>query len=863
MKKYINPGAVTASLFILLICSGLKSFSQSLNYDTTFNGWNAKVHLPWNYYQTQDSFQLIVFFPGWGEVGSDISKLLVAGPHKYLANGWNGNVLIGTDTVKFIIVSLQPAAAYPAEVFINTRLASIRSVYRERSNSIHLTGLSHGGWCSSTFVTGDAYGGPYTYAGQIASVVEVQGVKPDDNSPYPNLFDNFANAGGRLLGFEQVNDGRDVPTRVNRMNSTVANSAIFVPTNFGGGGHCCWDNFYGGSSAPNNFTLDGISQNLYQWMARQGTIGGGGGNQSPTANAGSNQTVALPASSASLSGSGSDADGSITGYAWTKISGPSGSTITSPASQNTSVTGLVQGTYVFRLTVTDDDAATGTDDVQVTVNAAQQQGTADTIRVNVYGGTNAYGNSAWNNWNVSSGLTSSTFTNVNAQATAVTATISASQGVSDNGSIYGGTMCPPEVLRYTSFATSTRTLTLNNLDTSATYDIIFYASRGNTGNGTIFTVGSLSDTVVTDNNKTITGDLTNIDPASNGTIAITLSRTNPGGFQYLNGFILIKHGQGAPPVANAGSDLTTYMPKTSVQLSGSDITGTATTIQWSKLSGGVRSQEGTLSSATVLNPVISNIGVGNYVYELFVSNASGYDRDTVIVHGMPQKSRTPNPNYEKFILTPFDSEIYFANIMNAYPTLNGGDTLVIGSNVTGVIQLYGDDGSGGWGGDSLYPVVVINPPGQQITIGGSFRINGQYIKVTGSGDAGIKYGLKLTGQATSGFALPAKHSNIEIERCYILKGDNGIYAKSSIDSMNVLTYHPNWYFRNNWFHDNLFDSTGGESMYIGHTFFFDGSQPTSGYIPVKHDGLLIEKDSVRWAGWDGIQTSNEIGRAHV
>jgi hypothetical protein len=535
MKKYTNPGVVAASLFILLICSGTKSFSQSLNYDTTFNGWNAKVHLPWNYYQTQDSFQLIVFFPGLGEVGTDISELLVAGPHKYLANGWNGNVLIGTDTVKFIIVSLQPPAAYPAESLTNTRLASIRSVYRERSNSIHLTGLSHGGWCSTTFVTGDAYGGPYTYAGQIASVVEVQGVKPDDNSPYPNLFDNFANAGGRLLGFEQVNDGRDIPTRVNRMNSAVANSAIFVATNFGNGGHCCWDNFYGGSSAPNNFTLDAISQNIYQWMARQGTIGGGGGNQSPTANAGSNQTVTLPASSASLSGSGSDADGSITAYAWTKISGPSGSTITSPASQNTSVTGLVQGTYVFRLTVTDDDAATGTDDVQVTVNSAQQ-GTADTIRVNVYGGTNPYGNSAWNNWNVSSGLTSSSFTNVSGQSTAVTATLTASQGISDNGDSYGGTMCPPEVLRYASNATSNRTLTIDNLDGGKTYDLEFYASRSNTGNSTVFTIGSVADTVVTDNNKTVTANFSAIAPDGTNKIIVSLTRLPGGTFQYLNGF---------------------------------------------------------------------------------------------------------------------------------------------------------------------------------------------------------------------------------------------------------------------------------------------------------------------------------------
>ncbi|HEY0750125.1 MAG TPA: PKD domain-containing protein, partial [Chitinophagaceae bacterium] len=95
-------------------------------------------------------------------------------------------------------------------------------------------------------------------------------------------------------------------------------------------------------------------------------------NQPPTANAGSDKTITLPTNSVSLSGSGSDADGTITLYNWTKVSGGS-ATITSPSSASTTITGLVQGTYVFRLRVTDNDGATATDDVTVTVNAAANQ----------------------------------------------------------------------------------------------------------------------------------------------------------------------------------------------------------------------------------------------------------------------------------------------------------------------------------------------------------------------------------------------------------------------------------------------------------------------------------------------------------
>ena len=77
------------------------------------------------------------------------------------------------------------------------------------------------------------------------------------------------------------------------------------------------------------------------------------GNQAPVANAGSNGSITLPTNRATLSGSGTDADGTISSYNWTEVSGPSMATITSPNSATTSVSSMVQGTYVFQLQVTD------------------------------------------------------------------------------------------------------------------------------------------------------------------------------------------------------------------------------------------------------------------------------------------------------------------------------------------------------------------------------------------------------------------------------------------------------------------------------------------------------------------------------
>lgn len=347
-------------------------FSQGQQTLTQINGWNAYVHLPASYNSSTASYPTIIFFPGIGEIGTDPNKLISNGPGAYISQGWNGNVVVDGTTVEFIVISIQPPSGYPAEVLINDKIQKIKSLYRVDNNRLYLTGLSHGGWCASTFVTGDAYGGPYTYASQVAAVVEVQGVVPDDNSPYPNLFDNFAQSGGRLLGLEQKYDNRGMPTRVNRMNATKPNSAIYVQTMFGGGGHCCWNQYYGGQGVlPGNFELDGISQNIYQWMARQSRNGTPpvATNQAPVVNAGADISITLPTASTTLSGTATDADGSIASYKWTKISG-NAATIANPASAQTNVSTLTEGVYEFELEAKDNAGAVGTDRVTVTVNAA-------------------------------------------------------------------------------------------------------------------------------------------------------------------------------------------------------------------------------------------------------------------------------------------------------------------------------------------------------------------------------------------------------------------------------------------------------------------------------------------------------------
>jgi hypothetical protein len=80
--------------------------------------------------------------------------------------------------------------------------------------------------------------------------------------------------------------------------------------------------------------------------------------------------ITLPTNSASLSGGGIDTDGTIAGYQWQQISGPTASTLSATTTANITVSNLQAGVYIYRLTVRDDDNATGTDNVTVTVNIA-------------------------------------------------------------------------------------------------------------------------------------------------------------------------------------------------------------------------------------------------------------------------------------------------------------------------------------------------------------------------------------------------------------------------------------------------------------------------------------------------------------
>jgi hypothetical protein len=138
-------------------------------------------------------------------------------------------------------------------------------------------------------------------------------------------------------------DGK--PVRTSALGSTLANGS-YTASNVSGG------------TAVWRFSVAGGTSTVSSLLCCT---------TNPIADAGDDDSYSLPSPSITLSGSGFDCNGNVTAYAWTRISGPNTPTITTPTSASTGITGVIAGTYVFRLTVTDNSANTGTDDVSITV----------------------------------------------------------------------------------------------------------------------------------------------------------------------------------------------------------------------------------------------------------------------------------------------------------------------------------------------------------------------------------------------------------------------------------------------------------------------------------------------------------------
>jgi hypothetical protein len=339
-----------------------------------------------------------ITMPGLGEMGTDPSKTRVYGPHFWLKNGWDGSVDLGNGKHYPILITLICDQKQPNPAWNLACLNYLLNTYHIKRNSVHLAGLSQGAFTWSGMITYEATKGDEAGMKNVTSLALLSGAATATGSF--NLMGRWAKKyKGKLFATVNPGDAQCInpPVAAKAMNDSVAGSAYFAWNNLSSGtnAHCCWNTVYDPNAknwqsvAPlGQYITTGPSANapgtyktgsLFQWMLRQGDTSIVGSapvatptpapNQAPVVSAGAGQTITLPVSQVNLSGNATDADGTIAAYAWTKVSGGA-ATIISPTSAATAVTGLVAGSYVFRLTATDNQGSKATSDVTVIVNAA-------------------------------------------------------------------------------------------------------------------------------------------------------------------------------------------------------------------------------------------------------------------------------------------------------------------------------------------------------------------------------------------------------------------------------------------------------------------------------------------------------------
>ncbi|HRN55577.1 MAG TPA: dienelactone hydrolase family protein, partial [Agriterribacter sp.] len=312
-------------------------------------------------------YPLLIFLHGVGELGNGTTQLPLvlknAVPKLLNAGTFPASFTVGGEKFSFIVIAPQFKASSGMTEATGAMIDYCKQHYRVDESRIYVTGLSLGGKISWFFASGSKVG-----ADMVAALVPVCSGASESAS-------RIANVTGSRLPMWFLNNSGDpyisatgAQSLVNSINAVMSAPKAKI-TIFQQNGHDAWTKAY-----DPNFRENGL--NVYEWMLsyKRGTpVQSAPPPASVTleANAGSNQTITLPASSVTVDGSVKSTYPSGSTFLWVKGEGPSGGTIVSPTSLKTSITGLsTEGDYRFQLRITDKNGNLSTSSMHVIVNAA-------------------------------------------------------------------------------------------------------------------------------------------------------------------------------------------------------------------------------------------------------------------------------------------------------------------------------------------------------------------------------------------------------------------------------------------------------------------------------------------------------------
>ena len=331
----------------------------------------------------------------------------------------------------------------------------------------------------------------------------------------------------------------------------------------------------------------------------------------PYANAGPNQTITLPTSSVVLNGSGST--GTISSYSWTKVSGPNTPSIASPTSAFTSVSGLVQGVYVFQLSLN-----SGASIAQVTVTV-QASGTPTNIFT-----TQALPTITQND-GPQGGITGIELgvkfrSTVSGQITGMRFYKTSGNTGTHIGELYAypsGTRLAQATFSGES-SSGWQMVTFSSpiiISPNTTYVAAYWSGSGNYS-------GNTHHFAIPITNGPLTGLADGTD-GHNGIYKYTGSPAFPTTYTTMsdqpNYWVDVMFLPDNTPIPNAGNNLAVTLPVSSVTLNGGNSYGTLSNFLWTKVSG---PNTPTIVSPNSLITNVTGLIAGTYVFQLAINGAS-------------------------------------------------------------------------------------------------------------------------------------------------------------------------------------------------------------------------------------------------
>ncbi|HRO48417.1 PKD domain-containing protein, partial [Agriterribacter sp.] len=595
--------------------------------------------LPVNYAsQPAKKFPMIVFLHGSGERGdgsvAQLPRVLVNGPPKLINQGkFPSSFTAVGETFSFIVISPQSKESSNYTSSIDSLIKYCIDKYRVDEDRIYLTGLSLGGYMSWRYASQSK-----ANASRIAAMLLVcGGVVPRGQEAC-----NIASAN---VPFWATNNSGDTGAPPWKSDSCVksVNACIPAPnpkaklTIFNANGHDAWSKTY-----DPNFREDGL--NVYEWMLSHKK--GGAVSLPPVANAGVNQTITLPLNSVTLDGTKSTAPaGTISSYAWTKVSGPLNGTISSPGSSKTTVTNLAEGTYQFQLKITDNKGGTSTAIVTINVNPAPLPPVANAgIAQIITLPANSVTLDGTKSTAPSGSITAYQWSKLSGPAPGAITT-PANASVIVNGLVEGVYVFQ---LKITDSNGGTSTATVSITVNAAPVPPIADAGNDQTidlpansavldGSNSTAPAGSITSyewsKLSGPSNENIinpSGVSTTVNGLTKGIYQFELKVTDNNGATSAATVTVTVNAAAVPPIANAGNAQTITLPTNAVTLDGSSSSAPGDMISsyaWRKVSGPLNE---TITAPANVTTTITGLVEGVYKFELKVTNSKGLSSTSVI-----------------------------------------------------------------------------------------------------------------------------------------------------------------------------------------------------------------------------------------